>query len=77
MKEIQQLDWDTISAQLNSKGFSHISNVLSEEECKHLSSLYKEDSIYRTTINMQRYRFGQGEYKYFKYPLPSMIQTLR
>ena len=26
---------------------------------------------------MSRYRFGQGEYKYFRYPLPSLVQTIR
>lgn len=26
---------------------------------------------------MERYRFGIGEYKYFAYPLPEMVQVLR
>ena len=52
-------------------------NVLSEAECKHLAGLYDDNYLYRSIINMQRYRFGQGEYKYFNYPLPPTIQSLR
>jgi hypothetical protein len=26
---------------------------------------------------MQRYRFGEGEYKYFRHPLPNLLQLLR
>jgi hypothetical protein len=77
MKEIKSIDWDSVSTQLNSKGFSHIPKVLSAEECHQLSALYEDPSLYRSVINMQRYRFGLGEYKYFSYPLPDMIQSLR
>jgi hypothetical protein len=38
---------------------------------------YNNDVLYRKTINMERYRFGLGEYKYFQYPLPAIIQQLR
>jgi uncharacterized protein len=77
MKNIQELDWSKIDTDLNDKGYSHISGVLSKTECVRISDLYNIDTMYRSIVNMQRYRFGQGEYKYFKYPLPPLIQTLR
>jgi hypothetical protein len=42
-----------------------------------MKRLYPEEGLFRSTINMQRYRFGKGEYKYFKYPLPSNIESMR
>lgn len=77
MKDIQKLDWNKIKTDLHEKGYSHINGLLSKVECNQTSDLYNVDSMYRSIINMQRYRFGQGEYKYFKYPLPPLVQTLR
>lgn len=74
---IQNIVWTTATTDLNAKGFALIKNVLSVEECKGISELYINNNLYRSVINMQRYRFGQGEYKYFKYPLPPIIQSLR
>ena len=45
--------------------------------CKELISEYDNSALYRKTITMERYRFGLGQYKYFNYPLPDLIQTLR
>lgn len=71
------MNWTTIYSGLNDKGFSIVPGVLSPEECMHLSGMYTDKDLYRSVINMQRYRFGKGEYKYFKYPLPPTIQSLR
>ena len=38
---------------------------------------YDNPDSYRKTVIMERYRFGLGEYKYFSYPLPHLIQTIR
>ncbi|WP_343532328.1 2OG-Fe(II) oxygenase [Pedobacter sp.] len=70
-------DWKEIARELHSKGFVIVRNVLSEKECDTLIAEYDADDTYRKTINMERYRFGQGEYKYFRYPLPQLITTLR
>lgn len=77
MNSLKQMDWNPIYESLDKKGYCLISKVLSREECTHLSGLYQDDYLYRNTINMQRYRFGKGEYKYFNYPLPPTIQSLR
>ena len=77
MKDINNMDWATIKESLNNKGYVSIPGVLTESECRHLSGLFDDGYLYRKVINMQRYRFGSGEYKYFNYPLPLAIQSLR
>ncbi len=77
MKNIERLDWPQHQNDLNEKGYTIIPSVLSHEECVHVSGLYPDNYLYRNTINMKRYRFGEGEYKYFNYPLPPVIQALR
>lgn len=77
MQHITKLDWQKISNELNEFGYSVSDPVLSSEECTELIQLYPNDSIFRSRIQMERYRFGAGEYKYFGYPLPSVIQKLR
>jgi uncharacterized protein len=39
--------------------------------------MYPSDQAFRSHIIMSRYRFGRGDYKYFDYPLPSIVQELR
>lgn len=77
MKDIRSLDWNTHYSALHQKGYAHIPAVLSREECLQLQNSYEDARLYRSVINMQRYRFGKGEYKYFNYPLPATVQSLR
>lgn len=51
--------------------------ALTRNQCEYLQALYDEPKLFRSTINMQRYRFGKGEYKYFTYPLPDLLVQLR
>jgi hypothetical protein len=76
-QRIEQLDWDQISAQLNDSGYALVSDVITATECNDLAMGYDNKELYRKTINMERYRFGMGEYKYFNYPLPPVIEQMR
>ena len=77
MKQASTIRWESVYQSLNQKGHTLIPSILSSDECVQLSDLYPKAELYRSTINMQRYRFGKGEYKYFNYPLPPAIQELR
>ncbi len=73
---LEKINWQIITEELSNKGFVNLKSILSPSQCDELIALYDEP-IYRSTINMARYQFGLGEYKYFKYPLPNLVQSLR
>lgn len=75
-ERIENLNWDEITRILHDKGFVIVKQVLTKDECDTLIEDYNADE-YRKTVNMERYRFGSGEYKYYKYPLPGIITDLR
>jgi hypothetical protein len=74
---LRDISWDRLAGQMNEKGYAHIPDILTKKECLSLTDLYPDDGLYRKTIRMERYRFGAGEYKYFRYPLPSLLQEIR
>lgn len=77
METIPLVGWDDKIALLNANGYAVIPSLLNARQCESLVARYSEGALYRSVINMQRYRFGKGEYKYFNYPLPALIQSLR
>ena len=58
-------------------GFERLGKVLSEAECHQLRALYDKPELFRSRIDMARYRFGKGEYQYFASPLPALVADLR
>lgn len=74
---VARLDWKAIEASLWQRGYANIDSLLTSEECDALVALYGKDQLFRSRIDMKRFRFGEGEYKYFTYPLPPLVQTLR
>jgi len=71
------LDWEQIGEGIASQGHARSGPLLSGGECAGLIDLYGHDEIFRNTIEMARYRFGEGQYRYFDNPLPELIAQLR
>lgn len=76
-RRIDAYDWNAIGDALDAQGWALLPKLLSERQCAALAGGYEDDARYRSRIVMQRHGFGRGEYRYFRYPLPPMVQALR
>ncbi len=74
---VAALDWRRIADDLDAHGHAVIAGVLSGAECDALVASYPADTLFRRRIVMERHGYGQGEYKYFAYPLPDIVAALR
>jgi uncharacterized protein len=75
--KISHIDWQRITEEMNERGYATVLQFLPVQYCQELIHGYDNSDLYRKTIAMERHGFGSGEYKYFKYPLPDPIQTIR
>jgi hypothetical protein len=76
-RRVDGLDWAAIAAGLDDLGIAPAGRLLDAGECAALTGLYDDDPRFRSTIDMARYRYGQGEYRYFGHPLPDAVAELR
>ena len=74
---VESLDWPRIVSDLDAYGCAVAREVLDPEQCHALAAMYGEDEPFRSRIVMARHGFGRGEYKYWAYPLPEEVATLR
>jgi hypothetical protein len=73
----QEIDWASAEAELNERGSAILPGLLGADECRELRESSGKDSLFRSRIVMARHGFGKGEYKYFGYPLPEPVASLR
>jgi len=66
-----------LASQLDTHGVALLPGLLSPAYCNQITQMYEEDGKFRSRVVMHRHGFGRGEYKYFNYPLPHLVQQLR
>jgi uncharacterized protein len=74
---VDRLRWRAIRDGLDDVGVGRTGSVLTAPECRSLVDLYGDDARFRSTIDMARHRFGEGQYRYFDRPLPEIVADLR
>ncbi|MDX1881828.1 2OG-Fe(II) oxygenase [Mycolicibacterium sp. 120270] len=76
-KRVDSADWDAVTAELNDTGGALLPQLITKAEASKLRGLYADDHRFRATIDMSRYRFGEGEYRYFQQPYPVPVDELK
>jgi hypothetical protein len=71
------IEWTRVGGDLDESGNAVLPALLSAAECDALAGLYPAEEPFRVRIVMARHGFGRGEYKYFSYPLPEPLLSLR
>ena len=74
---VDMIDWDDAGVTLDTVGWAVLPNLLSPEESDALAGLYTAPDGFRSRVVMARHGYGQGEYRYFAYPLPQQVAALR
>ena len=74
---LDAIDWAQVGADLNAQGWARVGALLSDAACEAMAALYGPGPTFRSHVVMARHGFGRGEYRYFAYPLPDLVQILR
>jgi uncharacterized protein len=75
-RRVDAADWPAVAAELDEFGGALLPQLLTPDESAAIRGLYGEDDLFRSTIDMARYRFGAGQYRYFHAPYPPPIGDL-
>jgi len=76
-ERVASIEWPRVHHELDEQGSAISRSLLTKSECDALAALYSVEEPFRSRVVMSRHGFGSGEYKYFAYPLPSLVATLR
>ena len=76
-RSADRLDGEALARDLGARGWHVVPGLLSPAQCAALRADYAADTLYRSTVSMQRHGFGRGEYRYYRYPLPDLVASLR
>jgi hypothetical protein len=70
-------DWGLAAAELDGQGWAMLPGLMAAADCERVAALYDRDAPFRSRVVMARHGFGRGEYRYFSYRLPRLVEKLR
>jgi hypothetical protein len=76
-ERLSALDWHVLGKRLTREGCLLLAGLLDAGPCARLCALFDRDELFAKTVVMDRPDFGQGTYRYFRAPLPALVDGLR
>jgi uncharacterized protein len=76
-ERLAELDWDVLGQRLTREGCLVLAGLLAADSCSLLRSWFDEDARFSKTVVMDRPDFGRGVYRYFRPPVPALVDALR
>ena len=74
---VAALDWDALGEALTREGCVLVPGLMAADVCARLRNLFDRDELFAKTVEMDRPDFGRGVYRYFRAPVPEVIEGLR
>src|SRR5262245_51869995 len=76
-ERLAAFDWQQLGERLTRDGCVLIERLVDAAHCEELCSMFDRDELFAKTVVMDRPEFGQGVYKYFRAPIPTVVNQLR
>jgi hypothetical protein len=77
VSRLAALDWPRIGERLTREGCTLLPGLMEEAVCRALRRLFDRDELFARTVEMDRPDFGRGSYRYFRAPVPELVEGLR
>jgi hypothetical protein len=74
---VAALDWDALGQRLTREGCALIPGLMGPDVCARLRDLFDRDDLFAKTVVMDQPTFGRGTYRYFRPPVPEVVEGLR
>jgi hypothetical protein len=74
---VDGLDWEAIGATLTRQGCVLVPGLMEADICAALCVLFDRDELFAKTVAMDQPTFGRGVYRYFRAPVPDLVEGLR
>ncbi|WP_228000442.1 2OG-Fe(II) oxygenase [Nocardia australiensis] len=75
-ERVGRVDWEAVTTDIDEFGGAPLPGLLTDEETAAIADLYDRPGLFRSTVDMNRHRFGSGEYRYFVAPYPEPVEQL-
>jgi hypothetical protein len=76
-QRLAAFDWEELGDQLTRNGCVLLERLMEAANCEKLCHMFDRDELFAKTRVMDQPDFGRGIYRYFRTPIPAVVDQLR